>query len=246
MMFNYKVTVQYDGTKYSGWQSQGNTQNTIQCKLETVLSRMLDKKTEIFGAGRTDAGVHAKAQVFNFKSEIKLDEDAFMADVNGFLPEDIAVIGIEEAPERFHARFNAKGKTYVYRLWTGDKPDVFLRKYVYAFPQSIDINKMRSAARLMIGKHDFLAFSSAKAGKKSTVREIYSIEIMEEGDEVRIILHGNGFLYNMARIISGTLAQIGCGAIDESSILKAFETGSRSFAGVTLPACGLVLEKVDY
>ena len=244
-MINYKITVQYDGTKYNGWQKQGNTQNTIQERFENVLSRMCGQKTEIFASGRTDAGVHALCQTANFKCDTDLSEREIMEYLNSYLPSDVAVTSIGAVPERFHSRLNAVSKTYEYRIAVS-KPDVFIIKYVYFAGEKPDVEKMRRAADKLCGTYDFKGFSSVGKTKKSTVRTINYIDIKEENNIISIIINGNGFLYNMVRIISGTLFEIGVGKYDESIIDKVLESGKRENAGITFPACGLRLVEVFY
>lgn len=244
-MKNYKITVQYDGTKYNGWQRQGNTKNTIQECFENVLSKMCGSDVEIFASGRTDAGVHAKGQVANFKCETELGCEEIMDYMNRYLPEDVAVLNVEEADERFHSRLNAVSKTYEYSIAI-KKPDVFIRKYVFATDKKVDVEKMRSAAEKLLGTHDFKGFSSVGKTKKSTVRTVNSIDITESDGVIKIRINGSGFLYNMVRIISGTLFEIGTGKFDENVIEKVFETKNRELAGATLPPCGLSLVEVFY
>lgn len=178
-MANYKITVSYDGTRYNGWQRQGNTKNTIQEKFENVLSVMCGRNTEIFASGRTDAGVHAAGQVANFKCDTEMTEREIMDYLNHYLPEDIAVLSVEMTDDRFHSRLNAISKTYEYALCSG-KPDVFIRKYVCRVEKAPDIALMRSAAERLIGTHDFMGFSSVKKAKKSTIRTINSIEYLKK------------------------------------------------------------------
>ena len=244
-MKNYKITIQYDGTKYNGWQRQGNTKNTIQEKFENVLEIMCGKKTEIFSSGRTDAGVHALCQVANFKCDVNMTSGEIIGYLNQYLPEDIKVTSIEEADERFHSRLNAVSKTYEYSIAT-TKPDVFIRKYVYTTDKVPDVEKMRVSSQKFLGTHDFKGFSSLGKTKKSTVRTINSIDVAMDDDIIRITINGNGFLYNMVRIISGTLYDIGIGKLDSDVIDEVFSDGERKMAGVTLPACGLKLVGVYY
>ena len=244
-MKNFKITVQYDGTKYNGWQRQGNTKNTIQERFENVLSRMCGEEVEIFASGRTDAGVHADGQVANFRCDAKMTEEEMFCYINKYLPEDIRVTSIEEIDMRFHSRLSAVNKTYEYTIAT-QKPDVFIRKYVYYADKKPDIDKMRSAAKLFIGRHDFKGFSSLGRTKKSTIRTVNSIEIEEENGLIKIKINADGFLYNMVRIIAGTLYDIATGTIDESVVPEIFEKKVREKAGVTLPASGLRLVKVYY
>lgn len=244
-MKNYKIIVEYDGTKYNGWQRQGNTKNTLQEKFENVISLMCGKETEIFASGRTDRGVHAKGQVANFKCDVDMTANDVLTYLNRYLPEDVRVTDIEEVDDRFHSRLNAVGKTYEYAIAT-KKPDVFIRKYVY-FPEEVpDVDKMKAAAKKVLGTHDFHGFSSVGKTKKSTVRTVNSVEIEETDGVITISINGNGFLYNMVRIIVGTLYEIGIGKKDEGVIDEIFETKSREKAGVTMPAEGLCLMEVFY
>ncbi len=245
-MKNYKMIIQYEGGRYNGWQRQGNTPNTIQEKFENVLFRMTGQKTEIFASGRTDAGVHALAQTANFKCNTDMSCDEIMSYINRYLPEDIAVLSIEEVNERFHSRLNAKSKTYEYSICAVKKPDVFTRRTVYYIDKYPDIDKMRKASQKLLGTHDFKGFSSVGKTKKSTVRTINSIEITENGSYINIRINGNGFLYNMIRIISGTILEIGLGKAEDNCIDFIFKTNKREYAGTTLPPKGLKLAEVLY
>ncbi|MBO5454253.1 MAG: tRNA pseudouridine(38-40) synthase TruA [Clostridia bacterium] len=244
-MKNFKLTVEYDGSRYSGWQRQGNTNNTIQHKFEEILFKMLGVKTEIFASGRTDSGVHAKGQVFNFKCETTLTEIEIKLYINKYLPEDIRVLSVESVDMRFHSRLSVKSKTYQYRMFNGSKCPVFERKYVTCVNETPDIEIMKKGAEKLVGKFDFKGFST-KTFKKSTFREIYDICINAEGDFINITITGNGFLYNMVRIITGTLYELGTGKRDLSSIDEILEKCDRSLAGITMPPQGLCLLKVDY
>lgn len=245
-MKNIKLTIQYDGTRYNGWQNQKNTGNTIQTKLETVLSRMLNTPTELAASGRTDAGVHAKAQIANFKADTALSCGEIVAYLNEYLPADIAVRRAEVVGERFHSRLNATGKTYVYRIWNSDIPNVFERQYLYTVPQPLDLDSMRNAAALLCGTHDFQSFCATKPGKKSTMRTLDSIEIEQLGSEVRLTFTGNGFLYHMVRILTGTMLEVGMGKRDAATMATLLAAKQRSEAGVLAPAQGLCLEAVYY
>ena len=244
-MKNYKITVQYDGTKYNGWQRQGNTKNTIQERFENVLSRMCERDVEIFASGRTDAGVHAEEQTANFKCDTDMTEPEIKDYLNKYLPEDIRVTSLEEVDMLFHSRLNAVSKTYEYTIAIG-KPDVFIRKYVFCAEERPDVERMRIASKYLIGKHDFKGFSSVGRTKKSTVRTINSIDINEENGLIRIRINGNGFLYNMVRIVAGTLYAIGTGEMNDNIIEEIFTEKVREKAGATLPASGLKLVKVYY
>lgn len=243
---NYKLTIAYDGSRYDGWQKQGNTPNTIQGKLETVLSRLAGCEVEVHGAGRTDAGVHAEGQVASVRLPIDISPAELLSYVNQYLPEDIALLSVEDAPERFHARLSAKGKLYRYSLRLGSTPNVFRRKYQYRVEESLDTVAMEKAAPFLCGTHDFRAFCSLKRYKKSTVRTVDSIELVRSGDDLDIFFRADGFLYNMVRILSGTLIEVGLGlrkAEDMEDILASLD---RSKAGKTAPAQGLCLVEVEY
>ena len=244
-MRNFKVTVEYDGSGYSGWQRQGNTKNTIQYKFEEIIRKMLGVKTEIFASGRTDSGVHAKGQVFNFKCETFLEAQDIKNYINKYLPLDIRVLCVEEVDERFHSRLNVKKKTYSYRMCYGGKLPVFERKYLTLIDDIPDVELMLKGAKKLIGKYDFKGFST-KSTKKSTIREIYEIVIDSQDDIIEILITGNGFLYNMVRIIAGTLYEIGTGKRKPESIDDILINKDRSLAGVTMPPEGLCLLKVYY
>ncbi|MBQ2895284.1 MAG: tRNA pseudouridine(38-40) synthase TruA [Oscillospiraceae bacterium] len=240
----YRLELCYDGSRYKGWQKQGNTSPTIQEKLETALSRILGASIECAGSGRTDAGVHARRQVASFHAA-PLDCGAVLAALRTHLPEDIGALSLTEAPPRFHARLSCRKKTYLYRIWRSDEPCVFVRKYVWRHEGALDAAKMEKAAAALCGKHDFAAFSTGHT-KKSTVRTVESIRIEEEGPELRLYFTGDGFLYNMVRILTGTLVEVGKGkrsAADMADILTSLD---RKNAGPTAPAQGLTLWDVEY
>lgn len=245
-MGNYRIILQYEGTKYQGWQRQDGTDNTIQGKLETLLTKMCKEPVEIQGSGRTDAGVHAYGQVANFHAKTELSPEEIMDYMNRYLPEDIGVIKIDQVSERFHSRLNAKGKIYRYRVVTGNVPHVFDRKYVYEHPEKLDVAAMREAAALLIGTHDFKSFTSTKRGKKSTVRTIESIDIAENKEEVCFTYKGDGFLYHMVRILTGTLLEVGEGKRPGSDIPEILAAKNRENAGFLAPAKGLALMEVLY
>lgn len=244
-MKNYRITIQYDGTRYHGWQRQGNTGNTIQEKFEAVLSKMCGCSVEIFASGRTDAGVHAKEQTANFKCETDMTPDEIMTYLNHYLPEDIAVLSIKEADMRFHSRLSAVSKTYVYQMAT-QKPDVFMRKYVFHSQERPDLSVMQEAAKKLLGTHDFKGFSSVGRTKKSTVRTLYDIQISEQNGLISFQIKGSGFLYHMVRILVGTLYEIGIGKKDARVIDEILQEKNRELAGPTLPAKGLQLARVAY
>ena len=249
MNTNFRLTIKYDGTRYNGWQRQGNTANTIQGRLEDVLGKMCGTDVELAGSGRTDAGVHAMAQTANFKADIDMTPEDVKAYLNRYLPEDIAVTDVDIVPERFHSRLNARKKTYLYRIYTGDSKPVFDRKYIFVPDEArrkLDVNAMKAAAGYLLGEHDFRSFCGNKNMKKSTVREIYSIDFAIENDELKIYFTGNGFLQNMVRIITGTLLEIGEGRLKPDDMKKILESRDRSQAAGMAPACGLTLLRVDY
>lgn len=246
MSRNIRMLLQYDGSRYNGWQKQGNTANTIQERLEQVLGRMTGRLVEVHGSGRTDAGVHAMGQVANAHLETELSLEEMKEYMNQYLPEDILVLETEEAPQRFHSRLNATEKIYTYRVDTAKKSHVFERKYLYTLGEKLSVDSMREASRYLCGTHDFKSFSAGKTGKKSTVRTIYEIEISTCGTIVEMNFRGDGFLYNMVRILAGTLIEVGQGKRRAKDIPQIFEAGNRQQAGFTAPAKGLFLTKVFY
>ena len=245
-MRNIRIKVAYEGTRYQGWQKQESSDNTIQGKLELLISRMCGEEIAIQGSGRTDAGVHARGQVVNFHTNSAMGIQEMLAYMNQYLPEDIAVVDIAEAAERFHSRLNARGKRYSYRIWNSDIPNVFYRRYAYTVTEKLDLEAMQQAAKYLLGEHDFKAFTSAKKGKKSTVRRIDSIAIRREGDLLTFTYEGNGFLYHMIRILTGTLLEVGMGKREPASMLELLEARNRELAGPLVPGKGLMLEEVFY
>ncbi len=245
-MFNYKLIIQYDGTRYDGWQRQGNTSNTIQEKIEDIISRLIDEEIELFASGRTDAGVHALGQVANFKTEKELKYAEFLGDVNKYLPKDIRIIHMGNMNLRFHSRLNAKKKTYVYRIDNSLYGNLFDRKYAMRFAEKLDIDKMKKAASYYVGEHDFKSFCTKKKMKKTTIRTIYSVDIRENDGIIEITYCGNGFLYNMVRILTGTLMEVGRGNIEPDSIPSIIEAKDRGSAGFTAQPEGLFLKNVEY
>ena len=244
-MRNLRLDICYDGTRYKGWQRLGNDDNTIQGKIEACLSRILGEPIEISGSGRTDAGVHARGQVANFHCESAMRADEILEELRRYLPEDIGIYSCKDASPRFHARLNAKEKTYLYRIWTGEEPCVFQRRYVAVMRERLDVKAMRAAAEHLAGEHDFSAFCGNPRFKKSTVRFVRKVEIREVGNELQIFATGNGFLHSMVRIIVGTLVEVGRGARSPESIPALFG-GKRADAGFLAPAQGLCLQEVEY
>lgn len=243
---NYKLTIQYDGTRYDGWQRQGNTDNTLQGRLEGVLSRMVGKPVEIQGAGRTDAGVHARGQVASVHLPKGYTPQEVQNYLNRYLPEDVAVVEVVEVGERFHARLSATGKEYRYHIRMGSVPDVFARKYQYRVEEPLDLAAMERAAGYLTGKHDFRSFCGNRRFKKSTVREVFHIGVEVCGSDLTLVYRGDGFLYNMVRILTGTLLEVGLGQRTPESMVDILEARERTAAGKTAPAQGLVLQEVYY
>lgn len=243
---NYKLVLQYDGTKLNGWQKQGNTENTIQGKLEAILEKMYGEPIEIHGSGRTDAGVHALGQVANYHAPAGISVEAIKAAFNEYLSKDIRVLSVEPVDERFHARLTAKGKTYEYRIDNGEIANVFTRKYTMREDNPLDLDSMRKAAVYFLGTHDFKTFCANKKMKKSTVRTITSIVIEEKDGMVSIRYTGNGFLYNMVRILTGTLIEVGRGKRKPEEMQDILAAMDRGAAGFTAPAQGLYLVEVEY
>ena len=192
-MNNYRITIQYDGTRYKGWQGQNSTGLTIQGKIEAVLGQMAGHAVEVIGSGRTDAGVHAKGQVANFYIEEHFTEGKILSYLNHYLPDDIAVIAVEQVDERFHSRYAAKKKTYRYHIHMGEISDVFERKYEYQYEKTLDVERMKEAASYLIGTHDFTSFCGNKKMKKSAVRTIYEINFTKKENDLWIDYRGNGF-----------------------------------------------------
>ncbi len=245
-MRNIRMLLQYEGTRYQGWQRQSSTDNTIQGKLETLLSRMCGETVELSGSGRTDAGVHALGQVANFHTECDLSTEEMLAYINRYLPEDIAVTELCEAAPRFHSRLNACGKHYEYRIVNSEIPDVFWRRYALQVPEKLDVDAMRQAAKFLLGEHDFKSFTSAKKSRKSTVRRIDEIRIDREGSLLRFSFEGNGFLHHMIRILMGTLLEVGMGKRTPESVADVLAARDREQAGPLLPAKGLILVEVYF
>ena len=245
-MNNYKMIISYDGTRYYGWEHQPNTDMTIQGKLESVLSQMTGNDIEVIGAGRTDAGVHAKGMVANVHMDTDMSEEEICDYMNRYLPEDICIQEVRIASERFHSRYNAMGKTYCYTCYVGDKKPVFNRKYVHITGQMPDVEAMKKAAEYLVGVHDFASFCGNPKMKKSTVREIYSIDISLKGAYLNMTYHGSGFLQYMVRILSGTLLEVGFHKRTPESMTELLEAKNRALAGATAPAKGLSLLKVHY
>ncbi len=246
MKENYKFTIAYDGTRYYGWEKQKTTDMTIQGKIQSVISLMAGTEVEVIGAGRTDAGVHAKGMVANAHIDTELSLQEIKDYMNHYLPEDICIREVQKVSERFHSRYNAVGKTYCYTCYVGDLKPVFNRKYVYMPEGQPDVEKMREAASYLVGKHDYASFCGNTKMKKSTVREVDKIEITLKNSYLNFTYHGTGFLQYMIRILTGTLLEVGYGKRSPESMIELLEAKERAQAGYTVPAKGLCLIKVDY
>ncbi|APB30749.1 tRNA pseudouridine(38-40) synthase TruA [Vagococcus teuberi] len=245
-MRNIKMTIEYDGKRYQGWQRLGDSDKTIQGKIENIIHQMTGEKLEIVGSGRTDAGTHAKGQVANFKTESDLSLDDMLDFFHQYLPQDIVVTQLEEMPERFHSRYNAKGKQYSYYVWNQCIPSAFYKNYSMHVPEKLDMEKVELACEKLTGTHDFRGFSALKKTKKSTTRTITELSVKQEGAILHFTFVGDGFLHKMVRIMMGTLLDVGTGKMSLEDIDQVFDTKIRSNAGDTVPAQGLFLDEVFY
>lgn len=240
------LLLEYDGSRYDGWQRQGNTDNTIQGKLEKILERLTGTCQEVHGSGRTDAGVHAAGQVANVHLDTDMDERQLRDYLNRYLPEDIRVLCVKEVPKRFHSRLWAKEKTYTYYIDMGEKSSVFQRKYTYTLGKRLDVRAMEQGAAYLLGTHDFAGYSSSKNKKKSTVRTLTDIRFQVSGTCLSVTMTGDGFLYNMVRILVGTLMEVGLGRRTPDSVKTVLDSRDRQTAGFMAPAKGLFLMSVVY
>lgn len=245
IMRNIRLTIEYDGSNYAGWQRQNNV-ITIQQKVEEAIKIVTGVFSEVIGSSRTDAGVHAKGFVCNFFTESKIPSERFKKALNSFLPDDIVVIKSEEVELKFHARYDSIGKRYVYTVVTGKQRPAIGRNYVYYFHRDLDINKMRKAAEYFIGTHDFSAFKKSGSNVKTSVRTIKRVDVLKEDNVIRFVIVGDGFLYNMVRIMVGTLLEIGIGRFKPEYLLEILKSKDRGKAGKSVPASGLCLEEVFY
>ena len=246
-MNNYKCCVKYDGTKYNGWQRlTENVEKTIQGKIEKVISRILEEEILITGSGRTDAGVHAIMQVFNFKTDKELDS-TFLDSLNHYLPEDIKVTSCDKVDERFHSRHTSINKVYLYKIDNSKYGDPFMRKYSYYVDKFLDIDMMRAGAEIFIGEHDFTSFSKQRGKKKSTIKNIKDIRIIKSSDGmIDIYYEADGFLYNMVRMITGSLVNLGLNNVTLEEIRALLNEKSRESYRFVVPPQGLYLYRVDY
>lgn len=245
-MKNFRLDIQYDGGRYKGWQRLGDDDNTIQGKIENVLSEMVGRKIEIIGSSRTDAGVHAFDQVANFKMSESFSEAEIKSYLTKYLPQDISITKVTVVHDRFHARYNAKDKTYLYKIWNEEHPHPFMRKYSIHVENKLAINQMRKAAAYFIGEHDFTSYSNAKSKKKSMIRTIHTIKIDESEGFIFIRVKGDGFLYNMVRKMVGTLIEVGLNQKEAEEIPAIISSKERNQTGGMADARGLHLEKIEF
>lgn len=239
------LTISYDGTAYSGWQFQENGPS-IQAEIEKALQSALGGFARVTGASRTDAGVHALGQRAHFDAVSSIPPEKFPFVLNRYLPEDVRVLAGVEVPADFHARFQAAGKLYTYRIHNASHPSALYRHMTAHVPVSLDAGAMHAAGQRLLGTHDFAAFAAAGGSAKTTVRTIDFLSVTRNGEEITLRVHGNAFLYNMVRIIAGTLIGVGQGKLAPDCIPRALSTGDRLALGVTAPARGLELTRVDY
>lgn len=244
-MRTYLLLISYDGSTYQGWQRQMNTDRTIQGILERAIGRLIGYNVEINGSGRTDAGVHATGQVASLELSGQVELPGFQEDINRILPEDIRICKMELVKNGFHARKDAKGKRYEYYIDVREKPDVFTRRYSYHYPYGLDIEAMEAAAGYLMGMHNFRTFTDMKEDK-SAVRNIQEIRIEQDGNKIRIVYIGNGFLYHMVRRLTGTLLEVGHGERAPEEIPALLSAKDSSLSGFLAPARGLFLREVYY
>ena len=245
MSTRIKLTLSYDGTSFCGWQKQKNGVS-VQGAVEDAIFALTGERVSVISSGRTDAGVHAKGQVASFDIKANIPPEKFYKALNTVLSDGVKALSSEKVSDDFNANRTAKRKTYEYSLYVSDVEEPLKERYMTRVYGEIDIEKMRSAAQLLVGEHDFKAFSATGSSVKTTVRTIYGVSVEKSGEDIKISVCGNGFLYNMVRIIAGALVKIGKGEITESDILRALNTGDRTLLGETLPAKGLCLLSVEY
>ncbi|HEY2961134.1 MAG TPA: tRNA pseudouridine(38-40) synthase TruA [Pyrinomonadaceae bacterium] len=248
---NYKLLIQYDGTDFHGWQSQDGFR-TVQGELETALSLLEGKSVNVYGSGRTDAGVHAEGQVASVEVQREISPRKLRAAINGNIGRDVRVLDAQEVSSEFHARYSALGKTYVYRVMNAPVMSPFWSRYAYHEARPLDLAKMQGAAQLFLGRHDWTGFSAAQSDVEDRVRTISNLEISERLDGrshgvlIEITVSAEGFLRYMVRSIAGTLMAVGRGELDRTAVGEAIETGVRPVIAATAPACGLTLLSVKY
>ena len=245
-MRTYKLTISYDGSRYQGWQRQATTDNTIQYILEWSIGKLVGYRVHIDGSGRTDAGVHARGQVASVKLSKLYDTKELKDSLNRYLPEDIRIQLSEEVEPDFHPRYCDSEKTYEYRILNRKFPVPTERLYTYFYHYKLDVDKMKAATSYLIGQHDFASFCGAKAQVKTTIRTVTGIDVWRDGDIVTIRVTGTGFLYNMVRIIAGTLIEVGNGQYPPERVKTILEACNRETAGPTAPAQGLTLMGIEF
>jgi len=245
-MLNYKLTIEYDGTNYAGWQRQKNAL-AIQEIIEEALQKIYGHSVTIRGAGRTDAGVHAHGQVANFHTnDQRISPTALRKALNSILPKDIVIKKVENMPEKFHAQFSAKTKVYSYTILNRDYASAWQRHFVYFYPHTVNITRLRLGARVMRGRHNFASFAKKNPKLKSTVRSIKRLSVKRDGAHIRLTFEADGFLHKMVRIMVGTLLEISRGKISEATIQSYLKRSNGTPVGFTAPASGLCLEEVKY
>ncbi|WP_026477621.1 tRNA pseudouridine(38-40) synthase TruA [Alkaliphilus transvaalensis] len=244
-MRNIMIKIEYDGTNFNGWQIQPNGR-TVQEEIMKVLAKLTGNRVEVNGSGRTDAKVHARGQVANFRIESNIPTQRISLAMNSLLPFDISIKEAHEMPEDFHARYSAIGKRYAYQIYRGRHRSPLVRNYAYHLNYDLDMDIIRWGTNRLIGTHDFKGFMASGSSVENTVRSIYSIDINEVNDSLWFTFEGNGFLYNMVRILVGTLVDLGASKKQKDDLLKALETGDRKYAGHTAPPQGLYLDNVIY
>lgn len=245
-MRNIRLIVKYDGSRYKGFQRLKDNDMTIQNKIESVLSKMTGEDIEIIGSGRTDMGVHSLGQVVNFKTNSDMSLEKMNEYLYRYLPEDIVIKDIKQVSDRFHSRYNAVSKTYLYKIYNDKYHDPFYRKYTLHIKDTLDIKLMQEASDILVGKHDFTSFASSKSKKKSNIRQINKIDIIKQDNIVNIYINADGFLYNMVRIIVGCLIDIGLGKITKEDLKNMLEAKDRTKSSDTAQAKGLYLYEVFY
>lgn len=244
-MRNIKLTVEYEGKDYNGWQKQPNKLN-IQGEIERAIQTVMKEEVELIGSGRTDAGVHAFGQVANFKINSEFPIEKMATAINSQLKKSIRILKAEEVSLDFHSRYHCHQKTYAYIIDNSEQGTAIYRNITHHISQPLDIEKMQEAANYLVGEHDFSSFKSSGTSSKSSIRTIFNAQVLKEQERVNIMLTGNGFLYNMVRIIAGTLVEVGLGNIKPGEVKQILEMKNRQKAGKTLPAQGLFLMNVDY
>lgn len=244
-MRNLKLTIEYNGANFSGWQKQ-NGKRTVQQTLEDAFLSLTGESVTVEGSGRTDKGVHALGQVASVQTENQMPLKNFKIALNDLLPADVTIKKVEKAEENFHARFSAKKKAYKYLVQIGGDRDAIKHDLVAFYPYQVELKRMQDTSKLLLGKHNFKGFCSAHTNVKNFEREIFDLKISKRGKIITFLVIGNGFLYNMVRIIVGTLLDVGRGKLSAENVKKALETGNRQYAGKTMSANGLYLQKVEY